>query len=492
MKKLLLFAICLTFSFSYAQLPPNSFGEDFTLTDINGNEFNLHSTLDEGKTVILDLFATWCGPCWSFAETGVLEDLQDAYPDDVVCVALEADPSTPESEIYNSGNGDWTTVINYLMMDDPSGTVADDYALAYYPTIYKICPDRMVTEIGQLTSVNAYVSEMNSCSSAQYSKDAKMLSYNGDATYCQGSLNAAVTIQNYSVGASMTECNILTKVNGSVVDTYPWSGNLDTYGVAEIDLGTISNIPDNANVSFEIEYSGDMDSSNNSISPSVSGSEESSVYVTLTVLTDNYADETSWQLFDANGNVVASTNIVGQAYGEAGDYSGQNNTEIVLDWTLDAGCYTFSVYDAYGDGVNSSQWGGTDGLITLTDAASGNVFFSEWDFGAVATVAFDAGALSSIEEISETEISVFPNPSRDYVNISIHHMTNHVHRHMPLNDVEIEIYNNIGKMVYNTAMILTGEHSNIQLEVNDLTSGLYYVNVIIENENNLQPLTIVK
>ena len=104
MKKLLLFAICLTFSFSYAQLPPNSFGEDFTLTDINGNEFNLHSTLDEGKTVILDLFATWCGPCWSFAETGVLEDLQAAYPDDVVCVALEADPSTPESEIYNSGN----------------------------------------------------------------------------------------------------------------------------------------------------------------------------------------------------------------------------------------------------------------------------------------------------------------------------------------------------------------------------------------------------
>ena len=60
MKKLLLFAICSIFYCSYAQLPPNSFGEDFTLTDINGNEFNLHSTLDEGKTVILDLFAVWC------------------------------------------------------------------------------------------------------------------------------------------------------------------------------------------------------------------------------------------------------------------------------------------------------------------------------------------------------------------------------------------------------------------------------------------------
>ena len=57
MRKLLLFAVCSIFYCSYAQLPPNSFGPDFTLTDINGEEFNLHSTLDEGKTVILDLFA---------------------------------------------------------------------------------------------------------------------------------------------------------------------------------------------------------------------------------------------------------------------------------------------------------------------------------------------------------------------------------------------------------------------------------------------------
>ena len=54
-------------------------------------------------------------------------------------------------------------------MDDPDGTVADDYALAYYPTIYKICPDRMVTEVGQLSSVNAFMSQINSCSSAEYS-----------------------------------------------------------------------------------------------------------------------------------------------------------------------------------------------------------------------------------------------------------------------------------------------------------------------------------
>jgi len=145
MKKILLFVACFMLYSTYAQLPPNSFGQDFTITDINGNEFNLHSTLDEGKTVILDLFAVWCGPCWSFAETGVLEDLQEAYPNDVVCVAVEADASTDANLIYGGGNsvGDWTTIIDYIMADDASGNIAMDYELAYYPTIYKICPDEI-------------------------------------------------------------------------------------------------------------------------------------------------------------------------------------------------------------------------------------------------------------------------------------------------------------------------------------------------------------
>jgi len=487
MKKLLLFTICLTFYCSYAQLPPNSFGEDFTLTDINGNEFNLHSTLDEGKTVILDLFATWCGPCWDFAAAGVLEDLQAAYPDDVVCVAVEADPSTTEAEIFNSGLGDWTSVIDYLLMDDPSGGVADDYALAYYPTIYKICQDRMVTEVGQLSSVNAFMSEINSCSTAEYNKDAKMLSYNGDATYCQGNLNASVTIQNYSIGSTLSSCDILTKINGSVVDTYPWTGSLDTYGVATIDLGTISDIPDNADISFEIDYDGDMDESNNDIDPNISGSEESSAYVTLTVLTDSYPDETSWQLFDSNGNVVESTDIVGQAYGQNGDYSGANETEFTYNWSLSSGCYTFAVYDAYGDGLNASQWGGVDGEITLTDANSGNTFFSVWDFGEMASVSFNADGGSnpfSLTESTNTEITVFPNPFQDYTNLSIFTQNKE--------DINVEIYNNLGEVVYNNHINIATGTNDLRIETGDLLPGLYYMNVIINGKNNLKPLTIIE
>ena len=77
MKKVLLFAVYFVCFLSYGQMADNSYAPNITLTDTDGNTFDLYSELDQGKTVILDLFATWCSPCWSFAQGGVMESLQD-------------------------------------------------------------------------------------------------------------------------------------------------------------------------------------------------------------------------------------------------------------------------------------------------------------------------------------------------------------------------------------------------------------------------------
>ena len=174
----------------------------------------------------------------------------------------------------------------------------------------------------------------------------------------------------------MSSFDILTKVNGQVVETTPWSGTLNEYEVATINIYGITGIPDGADITFEVSYSGDQDASNNTISPEISGAAETSPTVRLSLLTDNYPEETSWQLFDSNGTVVESTNTVGQAFGQVGDYDGTLNTQIDIDWTLDSDCYRFEMYDAYGDGLNSAQWGGTDGLAELIDLSTNSVLWS--------------------------------------------------------------------------------------------------------------------
>mgnify|MGYP001281814774 FL=1 len=476
MKKILLIVACFCATFSYAQLPPNSFGEDFTITDINGQEHNLYDVLDEGKTVILDLFAVWCGPCWDFAATGVLEDLQAAYPNEVVVMAIEADASTAESTIYGGGNsiGDWTTMIDYMMADDPTGDIANDYALAYYPTIYKICPDRMVTEVGQLGSVSAFYSEIQSCSQATFSKDMKILNYNGVGAHCNGTAYPSVKVQNYSLGSNVYSFNVKTLENGQEISSTPWSGNLSTYETANVSLGPISGFSGTTGLTFEIEYSGDQDDSNNTASTTLSTvSQQSSADVTLNITTDGWGYETAWTLQNMYGDIID---------GEDGTLA--NNESYEWNWSLGTGCYIFTVTDSYGDGVAGAQWGDVDGVVSLQDDNYGTLWEGV-DFGNEATLVFEVSSELDVEEVMESSVNVYPNPSKDYTNIYLNLSAN--------KSVKINIYNTLGQLVdgLNKGLMSTGNH-NIKLDVDHLVEGLYYIEINLGDETKLTPINIVR
>ena len=142
---------------SSAQLPNGSIAPNFTATDINGVEYNLYELLDAGNTVILDFFATWCGPCWSYKESGVLDDIWNTYgpngTGDVYVFSLESDGSTTSADLYGTGSntiGDWVTGTPHPVFDNAQ-SIFNAYGNTYFPTIYTVCPDHTLVESGPAT-----------------------------------------------------------------------------------------------------------------------------------------------------------------------------------------------------------------------------------------------------------------------------------------------------------------------------------------------------
>ena len=76
------------------------------------------------------------------------------------------------------------------------------------------------------------------------------------------------------------------------------------------------------------------------------------VPTTIVINLDQYQGETSWDVKDTAGVVVAA----GSGYWSQPQYG-----VVVEQRCLPVGSLTFTIYDSYGDGLNGALWGGLDG-----------------------------------------------------------------------------------------------------------------------------------
>ena len=69
---------------------------DFTFKDLDGKNVALSSY--KGKVVLLNFWATWCGPCK--AEIPIFVELQDQYKDDLVIVGFSVDDTADKARAF--------------------------------------------------------------------------------------------------------------------------------------------------------------------------------------------------------------------------------------------------------------------------------------------------------------------------------------------------------------------------------------------------------
>jgi hypothetical protein len=100
--------------------------------------------------------------------------------------------------------------------------------------------------------------------------------------------------------------------------------------------------------------------------------------VTLEIVFDNYSSETSWDIADDAGNILAS-----------GAYAAGTATATETACLSD-GMYTLTMYDVYSDGMCCTYG---EGSYSLTDA-EGNILASGGSFGASESTSFAVGAVA--------------------------------------------------------------------------------------------------
>jgi thiol-disulfide isomerase/thioredoxin len=129
----------------------------FTLKDMNGVEVKLASF--KGKVILLNFWATWCGPCK--AEIPSLVELQEQYGDDLVVLGFSVDDPVEKMRPYAA-----EYKINYPLL---VGNGREDVQEAFGP-LYGIPVSVIIDRQGRIAKKHSGIA-----SKSQFEREIKSL-----------------------------------------------------------------------------------------------------------------------------------------------------------------------------------------------------------------------------------------------------------------------------------------------------------------------------
>ena len=192
---------------------------------------------------------------------------------------------------------------------------------------------------------------------------------------CGNTVSPVVSLFNYG-SETLTSVSINYSLDGNPAQNYNWTGSLSSNQAAEVTLPAVnfSNGSHTFTVSTSSPNGGaDDEPANNEATSSFSTGDNT---LTLSITLDNYPAETTWSITDNSNNVLVS----GGSYSNQPPYTTVNEQICLTD-----GCFSFNIFDSYGDGI-CCDFG--NGSYTLTDNATNSVLASGGNFGSEEATGF--------------------------------------------------------------------------------------------------------
>ena len=254
-----------------------------------------------------------------------------------------------------------------------------------------------------------------------------------EAEVCATSFNPSFTLSN--IGSETLISAVITyDIDGGAPSILNWSGALAQSQTEVISLPAVSLTTGTHTLNVEVSSpnSASDENPNNNItneSITIDAVPETSIYVTVSLLTDDYADETYMEITNSVGAVIwaeGNEEVAGN-FG-TGNFPPPTDPTLPLtnnmqyDWNVPLAspeCFTFSIYDYYGDGLGASQWGGADGALDLKDNFGSTIYtISAADFGGDESSTVRNISVGINEEI-QNSFTIYPNPAKEAILLSI-------------------------------------------------------------------------
>jgi lysyl endopeptidase len=265
---------------------------------------------------------------------------------------------------------------------------------------------------------------------------------------CRSFINPRIILQNFGFN-TLRSADIYYGIDNGALSHYKWKGNLRYMYTEQISLSSLNF--STGKHTFKAYVTNPNDSNDQNHSNDTLKSSFNYVIgqtIAISVHTDKSPDETSWILKDSSYKVISSNpQLIA-------------NTLFKSSICLPKGCYSFTIYDSYGDGMCYMDSGFAK--VTVNDSLLGNI--NGCKFKKSDSIKFCIGKRPPPKPITEI-YNIFPNPNAAKEPLYIHYLSA---RNQP---AECNLYDVIGQLVGKFSI---ENNSTKLIYLSNLSKGIYF------------------